>query len=427
MVKKILTIICLSCIVALGLGGSVSFAGEMELLLNKLVEKKILTNTEAQQIHLETQQEMKEETKKVVMQEKKNILPEWVQKIKLKGDFRLRYQYDHKQGVADKDRARIRLRLGLESNINEKMKLAVGLATGQNTDDVSNKDASRSPNWTLGDGWAKKKINLDYAYAQYAPWSWIEMSGGKFNNPLWCPWDEIWDTDINPEGASFKIEKSINSDLGFFMNSGVFFIQESSSEGNSGGPMLYTAQAGLNYKGSDKIGLKGAIGYTDASNVKGKTLDGTVGTNSKDGNSHLIYDYGWLTPALEVTIQEPFKALGLDVAQFQLIGEGIYNTLISDNNTGFAVGFKMGDSKIATFGNWSMKYLFVGLEKDAVLDILPDSDRYGGKTGIRSHEVEFQYGLGKNTFLGVDIYRSWAISTTKTPETVVQVDWNLKF
>jgi len=37
--------------------------------------------------------------------------------------------------------------------------------------------------------------------------------------------------------------------------------------------------------------------------------------------------------------------------------------------------------------------------------------------------------LGKNTFLGFDIYRSWNIqgASRKAPETLVQVDWNMKF
>jgi len=35
--------------------------------------------------------------------------------------------------------------------------------------------------------------------------------------------------------------------------------------------------------------------------------------------------------------------------------------------------------------------------------------------------------LGKNTFLGFDIYRSERIGTAKAPETLAQVDWNMKF
>ena len=71
---------------------------------------------------------------------------------------------------------------------------------------------------------------------------------------------------------------------------------------------------------------------------------------------------------------------------------------------------------------WSVDDVF-----DAVLDVLPDSDRYGGATGIRSHEAELTFGLGKNTFLGLDVYRSWKLSDPKAPDTLVQVDWNMKF
>ncbi|MFA5287692.1 MAG: hypothetical protein WC394_05445, partial [Candidatus Omnitrophota bacterium] len=77
--------------------------------------------------------------------------------------------------------------------------------------------------------------------------------------------------------------------------------------------------------------------------------------------------------------------------------------------------------------DWQFKYLYAMLGRDAVLDVLPDSDRYGGKTGMRSHEGELTFGLGKNTSLGLDIYRSWSTIGAKAPETLVQFDWNMKF
>ena len=87
----------------------------------------------------------------------------------------------------------------------------------------------------------------------------------------------------------------------------------------------------------------------------------------------------------------------------------------------------MGQDKVAKWGDWQFKYLYAMLAKDAVLDVLPDSDRYGGKTSIRSHEGELTLGLGKNTSIGVDVYRSWRTLSTRAPETLVQVDWNMKF
>ncbi len=70
-----------------------SHANEIETLLNKLVEKGVLTGAEAQQVLVET----REEERKKIAQVKHDILPEWIQKTKLTGDFRLREQYEDRQ------------------------------------------------------------------------------------------------------------------------------------------------------------------------------------------------------------------------------------------------------------------------------------------------------------------------------------------
>ena len=95
-------------------------------------------------------------------------------------------------------------------------------------------------------------------------------------------------------------------------------------------------------------------------------------------------------------------------------------------------GFKFGKEKIEQWADWQVRANYAVLEKDAILDILPDSDRYGGKTGMRSHEGMFDFGLGKNTWLGLDYYYGWQLpgnfNTSQTkPAQVFQLDWNMKF
>jgi hypothetical protein len=145
----------------------------------------------------------------------------------------------------------------------------------------------------------------------------------------------------------------------------------------------------------------------------------------------LKYDFIVMEPALEVSIKKPFDFMSVplvsDVENLSFFAQYVNNTIPSDENNGFAVGFKMGAAKISKFGDWQFKYIYAMLEKDAVLDILPDSDRFGGKTGIRSHEGIFEFGLSKNTALGLDIYRSWGITNSKAASTIVQFDWNMKF
>ena len=102
-------------------------AGEIDILVEKLVEKGVLNHGEAAQILTET----KEEIRRQVVAGESASVPQWAQNMKMKGDFRLRYQNaKYKNTVDDRNRARIRFRLGAEGKVNEKLKVAAGLATG---------------------------------------------------------------------------------------------------------------------------------------------------------------------------------------------------------------------------------------------------------------------------------------------------------
>jgi hypothetical protein len=433
--KKFVTMSLMLCFMCMVIGVSISQAGEIDLLLQKLVDKGVLTGSEAQQVKIETQEKVKKE----IAQGKYSSLPAWVQNIKLKGDFRLRYQDDYTARVGstkqiNKQRARFRLRLGMESKVNDKITVGVGLATGLNTlTSATDKDTSRSTNQTFGQGFGKAPISLDYAFAQYTPTPWATIVGGKFKNTLWEPGDLIWDSDINPVGASLQLSKNINSKVSLFMNAGILTIMEDT--GNSDAPTMATIQPGIKYMINDAVNVKGAVSYYQAFSVKGRILDGTAKTNSLNSTSTgLLYDYQNIVPALEISFNEPFKALGINVPYLGLFGEYVQNinSAVKSDNTGYMLGFKFGAEKVVDFGDWQFRYNYAMLGKDAVLDILPDSDRYGGKTGMRSHEGMFDFGLGKNTWIGLDYYYGWQIpgnfgSAQTKPAQVFQLDWNMKF
>lgn len=406
-------------------------AGEIDLLLEKLVQKGVLTAGEAQQIATET----KEQVKLDLAQGKSSSVPSWVQNIKMKGDFRLRFQHDHKEDKSrnHQNRGRVRVRLGVDSKVNEKINVGIGLATGKDDATSIDKDHSRSTNQTLGNGFSKHPITLDYAYLEYAPLSWASFVGGKFKNPFWEPADLIWDTDINPEGGAFKFQKSLNSSVDLFANVGALILDEIHSskpaDSSSDDPMLYVGQGGANLKMTETISLKGAISYYVGGNVKGVKLDGTTSTNSNSGGL-LTKEFMTIVPAAELKIKEPFKWMDisfLDVPQISFFGEYVDNRKVSKNGTGAIGGMKLGAEKIENKGDWQFIYSYAYLQKDAILDILPDSDRVGGKTGIRAHEAILQYGLGKNTFLSFDYYQGWTMAAKPTVEHLVQVDWNMKF
>jgi len=423
------------------MGTCPSYAGEIDLLLNKLVEKGILTAGEAQELKTETQEQAKAE----ISQGKSATLPAWIQNTKLKGDFRLRYQMDKNiNSTRDaRHQGRVRLRLGLESKVNDKLNVGVGLATGTNDATTINKDQARSTNQSFSNSFSKHPVSFDYYYAQYMPAPYATIYGGKFKNALWEPGDLIWDTDINPEGGALLLTKKLNPETDLFMNSGVYVLNEVSSSDNDD-PVMYFVQPGMNLNLTDKISLKGAVAFNVTTNVKGRPISAAAGSglpgttststagNTQGAGTVYKYAYNYINPAGELTFRQPLKSLNIPLLDFPAIsffGEYVNNPQVSKGNTGFMAGVKIGAEKISAWGDWQLAYNYAMLGKDAVLDILPDSDRFGGQTDIRAHESILQYGLGKNTYLSLDYYQARRIhQSSSTPAThVVQVDWNLKF
>ena len=98
-------------------------------------------------------------------------------------------------------------------------------------------------------------IRLDYAFAEYSAAPWLTLYGGKFKRKpvVWQPSDLLWDSDINPEGGAITINKGLMSNLDLFFNTGVFVLDESSSDTSD--PMMYSVQPGFNWKISDDDGI----------------------------------------------------------------------------------------------------------------------------------------------------------------------------
>ncbi|MCX5717885.1 MAG: putative porin [Nitrospirae bacterium] len=402
----------------LGLTNS-SFAvtTQVDSLIEKLVEKGILDRKEATKLKSEIA-----EDEKIAREEGlKKSLPSWVRETKLKGDLRLRYQYLHESAPPeDANIVRIRVRLGLESKVNDKLNVGIGIATGSGD--------PRSTTITFDGYNVKKDIVLDYAYAKYSPLPWLNLVGGKMllHDLLWEPTDLIWDTDITPEGAVIQFDKKLGTNTAVFIRAGAFIVNADTNTYTEV-PMAYLIQPVISYKFNDDFSLKGAFSFQSFDSVRNRAVSTySKGQNSKTGSNYK-YDYQMINPALELSVRGPFRAIGLNVEKLQLFGEYVKNLDVSDGGSGFSLGFQVGDDKVEKWGDWQFKYIYAMLGKDAVLDILPDSDRLSGKTGMRSHKGVFSFGLAKNTFLGVNVFRSWSLVGAKAPETLGQADWNMKF
>lgn len=393
-----------------------AYAGEVDILIDKLVEKRILTQSEAKDLLQEMKEESekeKEEIKKVAADEAE--VPGWVKNTKIKGDVRVRYQAHDtdNDGNPNRERGRMRVRAGIESKINNSWTAGIGMASGS--------DDPRSNNQTFDDTFDTKGWGLDYAYADYSPNKAVSIIAGKMKNPLYKTKDLIWDSDINPEGIALKLNSKLSDNVKFFGNAVYFLMEEYKSSKKD--PAVFALQPGIDVKINDNMSLKLAAAYYMFSNVKGSDLSvHTGGTNSTDSSGNWIYDYDSLTLDGELGIN-----FGGAILYAGLFGQYVASDADS-HDTGWLAGLKFGDKKVSKLGDWQFKFNIRELEKDAWLDFWPDSDFYNGETNVKGSEFEFVMGLSKNVTFGLDYYLSEPImGDTDQEQNVLQVDLIVKF
>lgn len=341
----------------------------------------------------------------------------WAERIKLKGDLRLRQQHGEASDPGDddtRDRLRYRYRLGIEGQVNDTVVIGAGIASGG--------DDPRSTNETLDDQFETKDARLDYAFAEWKATDWLKVVGGKFKRKayLWNTTDLLWDSDIRPEGGSVHLEfkNSLGTSYG---NAGYWVLDEFSDAADPG---LIYAQAGHQWKSEKFFGNAAATLY-QFSELEGEAILGehSSGGNTTDASGDYMFDYDSFGVSGEIGMKNVF----LGDKMVAIFGDYIRNS-DSDEDTGYAIGFKFGDKKIKMLHDWQFKYVYADLEEDAWLDFLPDSDRFGGATGISAHEFAFKYGLGKHVYLGLDYYDSESeLPGSDDDEQILQTDLVFKF
>jgi hypothetical protein len=232
------------------------------------------------------------------------VLPEWIDRIKIKGDFRLRYQgefYDDDNdpfGYSDfqaanarggfgsvaepfintteeRHRLRTRVRVGVDARITNDVKAVVQMSTGSTSDPVST-------NQTLGNTGNRSTVLFDQAYLKIDDldldrYPWLTLWAGRMANP-WLSTDLVFDGDLAFEGlaATYRYNLHGSEDLldmserdrTLFFTAGAFPIQEVALSPED--KMLYGAQLGTEFIFLSQSRLKFAVAYYDYVNITGE-------------------------------------------------------------------------------------------------------------------------------------------------------------
>ncbi len=442
--KKKIVIMILLFFSIIGFCSESARASEMDILVNKLVEKGVLTPYEGQILMAQA----KEEAAKELAEGKAITAPEWTQKIKIKGDVRFRTQTDWGKGLGpahERIRERVRARLGVEGKVNEQVSAGILAVTGN--------DDPRSTNQTLDDNFETYDFRLDQYYIHWTP-ELTEGVGtgdlwlGKFKNPL-VKSELLWDGDICPGGIAAQY-MSPNFNFGevptnLYANGAMLWLDEIGTSQRD--PLMWVIQGGLKMdiiKDWD-ASLNLGTAYYGLANVQGNQSYGynySAGTNTLWGGA-LGNTYRYDFHMLDLIFNYDSKKLFDFEIGHGLYGDFIWNTGAPKNQVAWQLGCYLGTKKPKKPGDWKLWGEYRYIERDAVPDFMPDSDFYGftpqgrpraGGTGGQGINCGIDYAIFKNTVLSAEYY--WmepiSINTGLTndydePYQLLQLDIKTKF
>jgi hypothetical protein len=385
---------------------SFAIAGEVDVLINKLVEKGVLTADEAKAVLVDT----KESVKKQLAEGKLDTVPAWAQNTKFSGDVRLRYETRNFTTYENqRSRARMRLRYGFETKVNDQIMAGARLATGSTP-------ARSSREQDMNDSFNMKSVYLDLMYMTYAPNKNLKLYGGKFSAPWYNVSTLTFDTTNNPEGVAATYKTTIKP-VDVFATAAVLPLDIDTNIN----PVLYLGQLGGATKIFDRT-LTAAVAYYFFNDISGSpystlapnALTYTTNTTSTGLATTGTYSYNYRLIALDA--QYPI----LDIKfQKKTLPLGLYGAFVKNlagnvkRDTGWLLGFSLGATK--NVGDWKFTYDYRQEEADATLDFLNEGTLHGGGTNVLGNIYTLTYQALKNTELAFSYFAGRLLSGAENP------------
>ena len=448
-----------------------AYAGEVDVLINKLVEKGVLSPSEAQIVLDDT----KLKVSKDLAEQKSYSVPDWTQRIKWGGDLRFRTRGDWAQSTVPSTgvpalgdqqwKNQMRGRFYMDAQVNDFTHAFVRLAGGGTN--------ANSTNDTFNNYWNKAPVYFDQYYIMFNAPKEVRRDYGKYfsDAKLWLgripnPFqysEMVWDPDTNPEGVALQY---VSPDLklgglpavNLYTNDAMLWLDQNTAWNADHYPMLWVLQGGIK---TDKFGPLASTANIstaiyDFSSMTGKSYNGSqystnAGTNTRNAQGFWNYNYELLDVLVSV---DNDKIMDYEFPH-GIYGDFIKNTACSDDtvNNGFLIGGYIGKKNVKEPGDWKIKGETRFIERDAIPDFMPDSDFYGfgtwstgglhpsanlsnnnglplgGGTNGKGFVLGADYVLFKNTVLNVKWYWMKPIKSDDitSPWSELQMDVVTKF
>ena len=391
-------------------------AQSSDVIIDKLVEKGILSVKEAQELREEADKNF------TTAVSSKIGMPDWVTGYKISGDVRVRYEHVSSENLAfiDRERYRYRMRFGITVNMLDNLEAGFRLTSGDAKDGAGN---ALSGNSTFQNNGSKKNLYLDLAYGKWTPinsggWT-ASATVGKMENPFsFTPM--VFDNDLTPEGAAASSTWLINDKHSVSLTGAAFVLNEDKL--STSDPLLYGGQALWTAKWTQKFATTLGLGAFEILSSSRLTTASVPYINQGNTRNITIDNSIPNSPVTLYTLNQQFAPVIVDASATYLLdsfpfyngtfpikvaGEYMNNVRANSQNQGFWVGVTFGKS--GTKKTWDITYRYERLEADAWYDQLVDDDNgafwpgdklgsnsspgYYGGTNIKGHMIKFNYSF----------------------------------
>jgi len=258
------------------------------------------------------------------------LVPDWVNRITLFGDIRLRYELDNfprgndntgafpnfnaintgnpfdvtgttfpPEYNVDKDRQRFRfrVRVGLNADLGDGFSIGIRGATGENDSPVTENQTLGNANNAQGGNFQKYSVWLDRAFLKWEagglPERDLTITLGRMDNPFFST-TLIWANDLGFDGAAISGRYQIVRGLTPFITAGAFpvyntdfnFSNTLPNKFDSTDKYLYAVQGGADWSLNHDFHLKVAGALYDFNHIEGRLSNPfTPLTNTDQGNT----------------------------------------------------------------------------------------------------------------------------------------------
>lgn len=333
-------------------------------------------------------------------------LPKWLEKITLFGDVRIRHEgfyhrpdKDGGDSLHDRNRERFRARVGLKYTYSDELSATLRLATGNPDDPIST-------NETFTGSFSRKNINLDWAFLTVSPGKtfglrpgMINVTGGKFPNPMFRVGELVFDDDLSVEGAGQTINVLAKpwgalDQVRLHVEEWTFSELANEQDGwMIGGQVNPVAHVG-------PFEVEGGIGqywWLNADLIAQNLNTNSVLVNTNmvevvpDGDDERIVGYVSAFNQTNVTLAGtlPDALWGMPL---RLFTDYVYNWEgVGPDVHGVQAGLKLGQTKVR--GDWSITGLYEYLGREAAISAFVWSDFGNGGTNVQGPVFALDYQL----------------------------------